>query len=104
MMADANRGGYAAQLPSAVEGSSVQYYFVARSTSQGTSHLPIYGPYEVFEYTIAGEQGSGATVVVMPMLILLIVVVVLAYVYRQRLKPMARKGLRVVGLRKDPDE
>ena len=104
MMADANRGGYTAQLPGSVEGSSIQYYFVARSTSQGTSHLPAYGPYEVFEYTIAGERGSGSTVVVMPMLILLIVVVVLAYVYRQRLKPMARKGLRVVGLRKDPDE
>jgi len=104
MMADSNRGGYAADLPGGVEGSSVQYYFVARSTSQGMSHLPAYGPYETFTYSVAGEQGSRTTIVVMPILVLLIVVVVLAYVYRQRLKRMARKGLQMARLRKVPEE
>ena len=102
MMADAVQGGYAAELPGAEEGSRVQYYFVARSTSQGTSHLPVYGPYEVFEYTVVEEQGSGASIVVMPILILLLVVVVVAYFYRQRLKPLARKGLQMARLRKVP--
>ncbi len=102
MMADALRGGYAAELPGADEGSSVQYYFVARSVSQGTTHLPAYGPYEVFEYEIAGDGTSVSAAALWPFLIILLVVVV-AYVYRKRLMPLARRGLEITRLRKAGD-
>jgi hypothetical protein len=98
MMADAGRGGYASSIPGAEEGSKVQYYFVARSMNQGTSHLPAYGPYQVFEYQVTGEPGSGASAAVMPMLIILLVVVVMAYLNRQRLRPLVRKGLKMARL------
>lgn len=103
MMADANRGGYAADLPGVPEGSSVQYYFVARSTSQGTSHLPAYGPYESFSYTVAGSGSSVSAASMWPFLLIILVVVV-AYVYRRRLMPLANRGLRVVRIRKVPDQ
>lgn len=98
MMADAARGGYAASIPGADEGTGVQYYFVARGANQGTSFLPAYGPYEVFGYSVLEPQSSGASVVVMPTLIILLVVVLLAYINRRRLEPVMRRGLRLVRL------
>jgi hypothetical protein len=99
MMADALRGGYAAEIPGADDGETVQYYFVARSSSQGTTHLPAYGPYQVFEYQV-GEVGTSVSAAAMWPFLLILVVVVIAYVFRQRLRPMARKGLELTRLRK----
>ncbi len=101
MLADARRGGYAAELPGAPEGSNVEYYFVARSTSQGTTFLPAYGPYQVYAYEVAGEQGSGATAVLLPLFVIILAAIAVAFIFRRRIPELTDKGLRMVGLRKD---
>ncbi len=99
MMADAARGGYAAELPEVAEGSNVQYYFVARSVSQGTTHLPAYGPYQVFEYQVSGPSSSLSAGAIWPFIIIIVALGV-AYIFRQRLRPMVRRGLELTRLRR----
>jgi hypothetical protein len=101
MMADARRGGYAAELPGAPEGSHVEYYFVARSTSKGTTFLPAYGPYQVFEYDVAGERGSGATSVLLPLFVIILAAIGVAFIFRRRLPELTDKGLKKFGIRKE---
>jgi hypothetical protein len=92
MAVDANRGGYAAELPGVGMGQSVEYYFVANTVDQGTTFLPTYGPYEVFSYTVVEPEDASGSYVFLPILLILLIVIVVAFFYRKQTMSMAKKG------------
>jgi hypothetical protein len=87
--------GYQATIAGASEGDVVEYYFIAESADQGTSFLPIYGPYEVYRFSIEGGGATSGAGGVLSALIILVVVVA-AYIFRQRWTPLAGRIVRRV--------
>ncbi|NIP35957.1 MAG: hypothetical protein GWN18_13425, partial [Thermoplasmata archaeon] len=67
--------------------------------SQGTTHLPAYGPYQVFEYQVSGPSSSLSAGAIWPFIIIIVALGV-AYIFRQRLRPMVRRGLELTRLRR----